>query len=385
MISKRSTFPRLVVDPFHLNVSGHSHASFPLPPLTRPFHSHDSTLTSDDSNFHVDFLTVATNLRSWNYDIKLSPRHTVKVISGRIIPALATTTAMVCGLVDIEFCKLVLGLESRGRDLFLNSNINLAAGSGKSFSVRRSACRSIPPGPSHGRVIWFVVLAGNFTTFSPDPPIALETGLVSPKLFTSWDKILITCGPSREWTVKQLVEYVESSFGVSVDRIFSFGDPSDKAIFSKMDQQKLEWEIVLDSETGKPQVSEGVFTQWPQIRMAVQMLGRLPSTSGQRKIFEGQINKVKEALDTTKKSFQRLFEGPVSKAYGHTYRPTEVEEDARDYFDRVHAKRDFLLLGVHSHTLDNVDIHLPCIKYIMTQPSIDTDDEHALKRIKIGE
>jgi len=102
---------------------------------TRPFLCHRSralaTLTSDDSNFHVDFLTVATNLRSWNYDIKLSPRHTVKVVSGRIIPALATTTAMVCGLVDIEFCKLVLGLESRGRDLFLNSNINLAAGSGK--------------------------------------------------------------------------------------------------------------------------------------------------------------------------------------------------------------------------------------------------------------
>jgi hypothetical protein len=152
-----------------------------------------------------------------------------------------------------------------------------------------------------------------------------------------------------------------------------------------MDQQKLEWEIVLDSETRKPQVSEGVFTQWPQIRMAVQMLGRLPSTSGQRKIFEGQINKVKEALDTTKESFQRLFEGPVSKAYGHTYRPTDDDEDARDYFDRVHAKRDFLLLGVHSHTLDNVDIHLPCIKYIMSHPSFDAGDEHALKRIKIGE
>lgn len=88
--------------------------------------------SSDDSNFHVDFLTVSTNLRAWNYDIKLSPRHTVKVVSGRIIPALATTTAMVCGLVDIEFCKLVLGLESQGRDKFLNSNINLAAGSGKS-------------------------------------------------------------------------------------------------------------------------------------------------------------------------------------------------------------------------------------------------------------
>lgn len=46
----------------------------------------------DDLNYHIDFLTTSTNLRSWNYDIKASPRHTVKVTAGRIIPALATTT-----------------------------------------------------------------------------------------------------------------------------------------------------------------------------------------------------------------------------------------------------------------------------------------------------
>ena len=37
----------------------------------------------DDSNFHVDFLTASTNLRSFNYDIKSSQRHTVKVTAGR--------------------------------------------------------------------------------------------------------------------------------------------------------------------------------------------------------------------------------------------------------------------------------------------------------------
>ena len=70
----------------------------------------------DDDNFHVDYLTAATNLRSWNYNIKLSERHAVKVTAGRIIPALATTTAMVCGLVDVEFCKLVMGLQNLGND-----------------------------------------------------------------------------------------------------------------------------------------------------------------------------------------------------------------------------------------------------------------------------
>ena len=88
----------------------------------------------DDDNFHIDYLTIATNLRSWNYNIKQSQRSGVKVIAGRIIPALATTTAMVCGLVDIEFCKLVLGLQNLGNSKFLQSNINLATGS-EAFSV----------------------------------------------------------------------------------------------------------------------------------------------------------------------------------------------------------------------------------------------------------
>jgi ubiquitin-activating enzyme E1 len=84
----------------------------------------------DDENFHIDYLTIASNLRAWNYNITQTERHAVKVTAGRIIPALATTTAMVCGLVDNEFCKLVLGLQNLGNDQFLNSNINLATGSG---------------------------------------------------------------------------------------------------------------------------------------------------------------------------------------------------------------------------------------------------------------
>ena len=304
----------------------------------------------DDSNFHIDFLTVATNLRAWNYDIKSSPRHTVKVTAGRIIPALATTTAMVCGLVDIEFCKLVLGLESQGRDRFLNSNINLAAGS------------------------------GNFTTFSPDPPVALKTGLAHPESFTSWDQITLAFGPDTEMTVEQLVLYIQDTFGVTVDRIFAHGNTSDTALYSAVDQQKLTWDIHIDDQ-GKPHVSDGVFTQWPQIRMAVQMLGRLPPTSGQRKLFEGQINNVKKALDGTKKSFRQIFTGPVSHAFRTVYRPEE-EGEKQEYFDRVYGKRDYILLGSDCRTAESADIRLPCIKYITTR---DDEAEQAVKRMRVDE
>lgn len=286
----------------------------------------------DDCNFHIDFLTVSTNLRSWNYDIRPSPRHTVKVTAGRIIPALATTTAMVCGLVDIEFCKLVLGLQSQGRDKFLNSNINLAAGS------------------------------GNFTTFCPDPPVQISTGLKAPKpeMFTSWDKIEIARG-SDELSVEQLVNQIEQSFGVSVVRIFQYGSNEDKALFSAVDRQKLEWDITI-SDDGKATVSDGIYTLWPQLRMAVQMLGRLPPTSGQRKIFASQVENVKKALDQTKESFMNIFQGPVSVAYRKTYRPAE-EGEKRDYFDSVFGARDYVSLGVHCSTADEEDVVLPPIKY----------------------
>mmetsp|Transcript_33380 Transcript_33380/g.67356 ORF Transcript_33380/g.67356 Transcript_33380/m.67356 type:complete len:909 (-) Transcript_33380:2508-5234(-) len=291
----------------------------------------------DDLNFHIDYLTVSTNLRSWNYDIKSSARHTVKVTAGRIIPALATTTAMVCGLVDIEYCKLVLGLQSQGRDKFLNCNINLAAGS------------------------------GNFTTFSPDPPVQITTGLKAPQpeIFTSWDKIDIACGAGSEMSVKQLVEHIEKSFGVSVDRIFQFGSHDDKAIYNAIDKKKLEWDVSID-EAGKPHVSEGVYTQWPQIRMAATMLGRLPPQSGQRKMFVTQVENVKKALDQTKLSFQTTFEGPVSLAYSSIYRPNEAGEK-QDYFDALSEARDYVNLGVHCHTEDEEDIHLPCVKFIFSK------------------
>ena len=78
----------------------------------------------DDTNWHIDWITAASNLRAYNYNIPCATKQQSKGIAGRIIPAIATTTAAVSGLILLEMLKYLNGFKQV--ELYRSTFINLA-------------------------------------------------------------------------------------------------------------------------------------------------------------------------------------------------------------------------------------------------------------------
>ncbi|KAK4762426.1 hypothetical protein SAY86_008194 [Trapa natans] len=81
----------------------------------------------DDTNYHMDMIAGLANMRARNYSIPEVDKLKAKFIAGRIIPAIATSTAMATGFVCLELYKVLDGghkLEDY-RNTFVNLGLPL--------------------------------------------------------------------------------------------------------------------------------------------------------------------------------------------------------------------------------------------------------------------
>lgn len=133
----------------------------------------------DDTNHHIEFIGAASNLRALNYGIEPVDASKTKFIAGKIIPAMATTTASVTGLICLELYKIVA--KNNDIEQYKNGFINLA----------------LP-----------------FIGFSE--PIKSQTKKYNDKEFdVIWDRIDITGNP----TLQEMLDHFEQNEGLEITMI----------------------------------------------------------------------------------------------------------------------------------------------------------------------
>jgi len=87
--------------------------------------THDGELSWDkDTPPHLDFVTACANIRMYIFNIQQKSRFEVKSMAGNIIPAIATTNAVIAGCIVMEAIKILNNQFDKCRTVYLRQQPN---------------------------------------------------------------------------------------------------------------------------------------------------------------------------------------------------------------------------------------------------------------------
>ncbi|KAE9037621.1 Ubiquitin-like modifier-activating enzyme 1 [Phytophthora rubi] len=153
-----------------------------------------------DDDSHMEVIVSVSNLRARSYKIPEEDMHKSRFIAGKIIPAIATTTALVTGLVCFEFLKV---FQDKPLDHYKNGFVNLA----------------LPL----------------FTFAEPIEPKATKTMLKGEEYkWTAWDRLEVDRG---DMTLKEFLAYFEKEYDAEVTML-SYGVTILYAMYSQKSRSK---------------------------------------------------------------------------------------------------------------------------------------------------
>ena len=134
----------------------------------------------DDSNWHVKWITSASNCRAEIYNIKCASEFTTKGIAGKIIPAVATTTSTIVGLISIELIK------------YMNKNNKV-----EDYNS------------------YFVNLSDN--TFIGADPMSARITKIGDKEFNQWEKLDFKANENS--TINDFINYFNDKLEINIETI----------------------------------------------------------------------------------------------------------------------------------------------------------------------
>ena len=138
----------------------------------------------DNSNGHVEFLYAASNLRATNFRIENCDIYKVKTISGKITPAIATTTAGIVGLVSLQLYTM---MQKDDIKYLRDCNINLTYNN-YNFTCP-IPCEYIKDNNNSDNIKYI------------------------PEKFTVWDYLEI----NESMTIKEFIQYMKKNYNININ------------------------------------------------------------------------------------------------------------------------------------------------------------------------